>query len=135
MATATVDPSHQGVPNLPSQPTGIEENSPRSSNTSASNEKLDIASSPSRKWFSKNHDRNGFTVDRSASTKRRKTFWKSFKYLRDLTPQQVNDFMASYVIYNLDWNNEAEMVQALGLDYQQKVGDCLRSYYGVINHL
>ncbi|ETS87815.1 hypothetical protein PFICI_01643 [Pestalotiopsis fici W106-1] len=136
MATATVHPPHQGMPNLPSQPMG--ETSPRSSNTSASNEKIDIAATAttpaSRKWFFKHHD-NAFTVDRSASPKRRKTFWKSFKYLRDLTPQQVNDFMASYVIYNLDWNNEAEMIQALGLDYQKKVGDCLRAYYGVINHL
>jgi sterol 24-C-methyltransferase len=134
MATATLHPSHQQ--NVPAvvRPT-FEEDTPRSSNTSASNEKIDFSTAhASRKWFFKHHD-HAFTVDRSASPKRRKTFWKSFKYLRDLSPEQVNNFMASYVIYNLDWNNEDEMVAALGPDYQQKVGDCLRAYYGVINHL
>lgn len=43
--------------------------------------------------------------------------------------------MASYVIYNLDWKNEAEMIEALGPNYAEKVGDCLRAYYGVLNHL
>lgn len=74
-------------------------------------------------------------VERSASTKRSKTFWTSFRYLCNLTDKQVDDFMASYVIYNLDWENEPEMVAALGPDYKQKVGDSLRAYYGVMNHL
>ncbi|KAK6064688.1 methyltransferase domain-containing protein [Seiridium cupressi] len=134
MATATVLPSQQQ--SVPPAPTStFEEASPRSSNTSTSNEKIDLAgAAASRKWLFKRQG-NACLVDRSASPKRSKTFWKSFKYLKNLTPQQVDDFMASYVIYNLDWNNEAEMVDALGLDYQQKVGDCLRAYYGVINHL
>ncbi|KAI9369646.1 S-adenosyl-L-methionine-dependent methyltransferase [Aspergillus egyptiacus] len=71
----------------------------------------------------------------SASPKRWKTFWKSFRYLQHLTPKQVDDFMASYVIYNLDWSDEKQMVDALGDDYQAKVGDCLKAYYGVLNHL
>ncbi|PLB54688.1 S-adenosyl-L-methionine-dependent methyltransferase [Aspergillus steynii IBT 23096] len=71
----------------------------------------------------------------SASPKRWKTFWKSFRYLQNLTPKQVDDFMASYVIYNLDWSNEAQMVDELGPNYQEKVGDCLKAYYGVLNHL
>ncbi|KAL4936816.1 hypothetical protein BDV06DRAFT_85338 [Aspergillus oleicola] len=71
----------------------------------------------------------------SASPKRWRTFWKSFRYLQNLTPKQVDDFMASYVIYNLDWSDEKAMVQTLGPDYQSKVGDCLQAYYGVLNHL
>lgn len=73
--------------------------------------------------------------DRSVSTSRFKTFVRSFKYLYKLTPKEVDDFMASYIIYNLDWENEAEIIDTLGPDYQQKVGDCLKSYYGVLNHL
>lgn len=73
--------------------------------------------------------------DRSMSTNRLRTFYTSFKYLLRLSPQQVDDFMASYVIYNLDWNDEDSMIQTLGPNYQQKVGDCLRAYYGVLNHL
>ncbi|KAE8163675.1 S-adenosyl-L-methionine-dependent methyltransferase [Aspergillus tamarii] len=71
----------------------------------------------------------------SASPKRWKTFWTAFRYLQHLTPKQVDDFMASYVIYNLDWSNEKQMVEELGPNYQEKVGDCLKSYYGVLNHL
>ncbi|KAL4885446.1 S-adenosyl-L-methionine-dependent methyltransferase [Aspergillus karnatakaensis] len=71
----------------------------------------------------------------SASPKRWKTFWKSFRYLQHLTPKEVDDFMASYVIYNLDWSDEKQMVETLGPDYQSKVGDCLQAYYGVLNHL
>ena len=74
-------------------------------------------------------------VHNSASPKRWKTFWTSFRYLQNLTPQQADDFMASYVIYNLDWSDEEQMVAALGPDYQSKVGDCLKAYYGVLNHL
>ncbi|KAE8372969.1 S-adenosyl-L-methionine-dependent methyltransferase [Aspergillus bertholletiae] len=71
----------------------------------------------------------------SASPKRWKTFWSAFRYLQHLTPKQVEDFMASYIIYNLDWSNEKQMVEELGPNYQEKVGDCLKSYYGVLNHL
>ncbi|CBF85225.1 hypothetical protein AN1614.2 [Aspergillus nidulans FGSC A4] len=71
----------------------------------------------------------------SASPKRWKTFWKSFRYLQHLTSKQVDDFMASYIIYNLDWSDEKQMVETLGEDYQRKVGDCLQAYYGVLNHL
>lgn len=74
-------------------------------------------------------------LDRAVSTNRIRTFCSSFRYLLRLSPQQVNDFMASYIIYNLDWNDEESMIQALGPEYQQKLGDCLRAYYGVLNHL
>lgn len=74
-------------------------------------------------------------LDRSSTTSRVKTFTKSFAYLRNLTPKQVDDFMASYVIYSLDWADEPKMIETLGPDYAKKVGDCLTSYYGVLNHL
>ncbi|OJJ45132.1 hypothetical protein ASPZODRAFT_144432 [Penicilliopsis zonata CBS 506.65] len=72
---------------------------------------------------------------KTAAPKRYKTVWAALRYLRHLTPQQVDDFMASYVIYNLDWSDEGAMVAALGENYQQRVGECLRAYYGVLNHL
>lgn len=72
---------------------------------------------------------------RSVTPGRVKTFTKSFNYLRSLSKKQVDDFMASYVIYNLDWADEAKMVETLGPDYQKKVGDSLAAYYGVLNHL
>lgn len=78
---------------------------------------------------------SGADPDRSTNPGRVKTFAQAFNYLRNLNPQQVDDFMASYVIYNLDWANESQMTDALGPDYQKKVGDCLKAYYGVLNHL
>ena len=71
----------------------------------------------------------------AAAPKRWKSFWSAFRYLSNLSQKQVDDFMASYVIYNLDWSNEQAMVDVLGPNYQEKVGDCLKSYYGVLNHL
>jgi sterol 24-C-methyltransferase len=59
----------------------------------------------------------------------------SLKYLYSITPQQLDDFIASYQIYSLDWEDPVQMTAALGPNYQQKVGDCLRAYYGVLNHL
>lgn len=74
-------------------------------------------------------------LDRASQPNRLKTFRAAFKYLRDLTPAQVDDFMNSYVIYNLDWADPAAMTAALGPNYADRVGDCLRAYYGVMNHL
>jgi sterol 24-C-methyltransferase len=71
----------------------------------------------------------------SAATKRGKTFWTSVRYLHGLSEKQVDEFMASYVIYNLDWSDEKQMIAALGENYQERVRDCLKAYYGVINHL
>ncbi|KAJ5121323.1 uncharacterized protein N7515_009284 [Penicillium bovifimosum] len=78
---------------------------------------------------------HGKDLDNSASPKRWKTFWTSFRHLAHLTPKEVDDFMASYVIYNLDWSDEKKMTEELGPNYQEKVGACLKSYYGVLNHL
>lgn len=77
----------------------------------------------------------GAAVDRAVTTKRLKTFIKSFKRLHNLTPKEIDDFMASYQIYNLDWANEDEMIAAFGPNYAQRVGDCLQAYYSVLNHL
>ncbi|VUC30122.1 unnamed protein product [Clonostachys rosea] len=74
-------------------------------------------------------------VDRSASTKRWKTFARSFKHIYNLTPKEVEDFMRSYRIYENDWADEEKMIAAFGLDYQQQVGDSLKAYYSVLNHL
>jgi sterol 24-C-methyltransferase len=52
-----------------------------------------------------------------------------------LTKEQVDSFMKSYIIYDLDWENEREMINVLGPDYQKKVGACLSDYYSVLNHL
>ncbi|KAI0482681.1 S-adenosyl-L-methionine-dependent methyltransferase [Xylariaceae sp. FL0804] len=79
--------------------------------------------------------RSTYEVDRSASSNRLKTFMRAFKHIHDLTPQEVDDFMASYEIYNLDWADSEQMAASLGPDYQQRVGDCLRAYYSVLNHL
>ncbi|KAF7556513.1 hypothetical protein G7Z17_g1371 [Cylindrodendrum hubeiense] len=74
-------------------------------------------------------------VGQTVSPNRCKTFIKAVQHIHNLTPKEVADFMASYEIYNLDWTNEDEMIVAFGLDYQQHVGDCLRAYYSVLNHL
>jgi sterol 24-C-methyltransferase len=74
-------------------------------------------------------------VDRSASPGRLKTIRNSFRVLKNLTPKQMDDFMNSYVIYGLDWQDEAQMIATLGPDYPTVVHDCLISYYSVLNHL
>ncbi|KAK7417274.1 hypothetical protein QQX98_004708 [Neonectria punicea] len=73
--------------------------------------------------------------NRTVTPRRWRTFVKAFKRIHDLTPKEVEDFMASYEIYNLDWAKEDQMIAALGPNYQQRVGDCLRAYYSVLNHL
>ena len=89
----------------------------------------------SKGWRSKRLRRQAVQLDRSASPNRTATFWASFKYLYALSEREVEAFMDSYVIYGLDWANEDEMIAALGPDYQQRVGSCLKAYYGVLNHL
>ncbi|KAB5580192.1 S-adenosyl-L-methionine-dependent methyltransferase [Coniochaeta sp. 2T2.1] len=95
-------------------------------------EKHKLANSP----LSPRLGEDGLTdLDKSTLSNRLKTIRKSFKFLHDLTEKQVEDFMASYVIYNLDWADERQMIAALGPDYRDKVGECLKAYYGVLNHL
>jgi sterol 24-C-methyltransferase len=74
-------------------------------------------------------------LDRASQTSRLRTFRTSFRYLRNLTPQQVNDYMASYEIYNLDWDDKKAMRAALGPSYQSRIDSALEAYYHVINHL
>ncbi|KAF4835564.1 Squalene methyltransferase 1 [Colletotrichum tropicale] len=114
-------------------PTADVTDTPRSSSTS-SDDVSTLKPAAQASW-KKKHGVQHAAINRTASPKRSKTFWKSFKYLLDLTPKQVDDFMASYVIYSLDWADERQMIETLGPDYRQKVGDCLQSYYGVLNHL
>ncbi|KAF9873901.1 hypothetical protein CkaCkLH20_08635 [Colletotrichum karsti] len=106
---------------------------PRSSSTSTDDVST-LKPAAQASWKKKNSSQNG-QINRTASPKRSKTFWKSFKYLHDLTPKQVDDYMASYVIYGLDWADEQQMIDTLGPNYREKVGDCLQAYYGVLNHL
>lgn len=47
----------------------------------------------------------------------------------------MDDFVKSYVIYGLDWEDEAKMIAELGPDYPTVVHNCLVSYYSVLNHL
>lgn len=106
--------------------------SSRSSNTS--NEKIN-AVSPAPKPSTPAAKSGRPLIEASSTSERWRTFRASFKYLCNLTPAQVDDFMASYVIYNLDWADEQAMVAALGPDYQERVGECLKAYYGIMNHL
>lgn len=71
----------------------------------------------------------------TAPSQRVSTAWRSFRVLKNLKPEQVDNFLASYVIYSLDWNDEKLMEEKLGPDYQKKVGAALADYYGVLNHL
>ena len=63
------------------------------------------------------------------------TAWNSFRVLKGLTQQQIDNFMKSYVIYDLDWKDEKMMTETLGPDYQKRVGECLSDYYSVLNHM
>ena len=67
--------------------------------------------------------------------RRMETALRSFRVLKGLTKEQVDNFMNSYIIYDLDWADEDMMRETLGPDYQKKVGDCLRDYYSVLNHM
>ena len=63
------------------------------------------------------------------------TFVESMLAIRRLTPRQVDDFMASYVIYNLDWRDEQQMIETLGPSIRREVTECLIGRYSVLNHL
>lgn len=64
---------------------------------------------------------------------RLRTAYRSFRVLRRLEPSQVDAFLASYIIYSLDWNDEKRMLEVLGPNYQQRIGECLGDYYSVLN--
>ncbi|KAK4635920.1 Sterol 24-C-methyltransferase [Fulvia fulva] len=69
------------------------------------------------------------------TSRRIKTVIRSLRVLRGLTPEQVDNFMNSYKIYDLDWADEKSMLAALGQNYPERVGQCLADYYSVLNHL
>lgn len=69
----------------------------------------------------------------SQRLERVETAVRSFRILRRLTPEQIDAFMSSYVIYDLDWADEKMMIETLGPDYQKRVGQCLADYYGVLS--
>lgn len=144
MAVATASPRIQEQKQNASDPAstfnlnGRTDSSDSSRTSDISAEKARIkGQQPIRKSLAKKKygGASDYVVDRSASPNRFKTFLKAFKHIRDLSPQQVDDFMASYEIYNLDWADEDAMVAAFGTNYQQHVGRCLTAYYSVINHL
>lgn len=71
----------------------------------------------------------------TAAPSRPKTFFRAAHKLYALDEAQVSAFMDSYVIYGLDWKDESAMREALGDNFQQRVGDCLKAYYSILNHL
>ncbi|KAI1447856.1 S-adenosyl-L-methionine-dependent methyltransferase [Annulohypoxylon stygium] len=135
MATAVTATQPPIAPAIPGR--NDSSDSSRSSQTSTEKVKLSsqLRTSSSLSKRTRNSHDGQSQVDRSVQTKRWKTILKAIKHIHNLTPKEVDDFMASYEIYNLDWANEDEMVKAFGPNYQERVGDCLRSYYSVLNHL
>ncbi|KAI1401800.1 S-adenosyl-L-methionine-dependent methyltransferase [Hypoxylon fuscum] len=133
MAAATVSQPPITTTAIP----GRNDSSDSSRSSQTSTEKVKLASPLHTSSLPKHRSSQDgrWQVDRSVSPKRWKTFLKAFKHIHNLTPKEVDDFMASYEIYNLDWANEEDMVKAFGPNYQERVGDCLRSYYSVLNHL
>ncbi|KAI0005841.1 S-adenosyl-L-methionine-dependent methyltransferase [Xylariaceae sp. FL0662B] len=130
MATAvTHPPDTSAVPGRSNDST----DSARTSETS--NEKAQLAQPLKKNSLTKQDGGHQQSTDRPVSPNRWKTFVKAFKHIRNLTPKEVDDFMSSYEIYNQDWANQDAMIHAFGPNYQQRVGDCLRAYYSVLNHL
>ncbi|KAK3704261.1 hypothetical protein LTR37_013935 [Vermiconidia calcicola] len=78
---------------------------------------------------------SGRKVRRPRSLQRMETALHSFRVLRGLTKKQVDNFLNSYVIYDLDWVDEGQIIEVLGPDYQKQIGECLSDYYSVLNHL
>lgn len=62
------------------------------------------------------------------------TMFRSFKAIYQLSPQQVEDFVKAYDIYNCDWIQGQAMMDAHEVDYAQ-VKENLLNWYSVINHL
>ena len=119
------------APNLPADPVLQDGNGATSSSRSSDvvNEK-DLVSPETHTSLRQRHG-----SDRTISPRRWRTLLRAFTHIYDLTPEEVDNFMASYEIYNLDWADEDKMVAAFGANYQQHVGDCLQAYYSVLNHL
>ena len=89
---------------------------------------IELDPAPHKPIFQKNSTR-------LRKRQRIETAFRSFRVLKNLSPDQVERFMKSYVIYNLDWADEHTMIETLGPEYQKKVGECLADYYCVLNHM
>ncbi len=63
------------------------------------------------------------------------TVLKSFKTIYSLPPEKIDAFLNSYIIYDHDWINEAEMIKEIGNSYYSEVKKKLIDYYSVLNHL
>ena len=63
------------------------------------------------------------------------TFVKSFVFLCFLSKQKLDAFLNAYVIFDLDWSREEEMVSVLGQDVVSGLRRKLVDYYSVLNHL
>ena len=59
----------------------------------------------------------------------------SFKTLYTLPRETVDAFLASYVIYEHNWNNERGMIEQFGTNYCTEVSRRLVDYYRVLNYL
>lgn len=63
------------------------------------------------------------------------TVLKSLKALYTLPQDKVDAFVNSYAIYDYDWDNEEELIKAMGKDYYKEVKRKLIDCYSVWNHL
>ncbi|MBU6446851.1 MAG: class I SAM-dependent methyltransferase, partial [Verrucomicrobia bacterium] len=64
-----------------------------------------------------------------------KTIANSFKVLYTLSPEKLDAFLNSYIIYDHDWVDEESMIRSMGRDYANVVKQKLVDYYSVLNHL
>jgi sterol 24-C-methyltransferase len=114
---------------------------PTHSPASSSNDDLSQAPEDEKPQLNAKDVRAALTLGKALSQSRLslpsrlRTKWQSFRTLYKLTPAEVDAFMASYIIYSLDWADAAQMTAALGPKYRERVGDSLQAYYGVLNHL
>jgi len=63
------------------------------------------------------------------------TILNSIKTLYTLSPEKVRAFIDSYDIFNYDWKNEKELIEAFGPDYYTEVKKRVIDFYSVLNHL
>lgn len=74
------------------------------------------------------------TVSTSSTFYRLSTILSSFKALYTLSPQQVDDFIKAYEIYDCDWVQGQAVKDNQNVDYAE-VKKNLLNWYSVINHL
>lgn len=74
------------------------------------------------------------TVNANSKLYRLSTIAHSFKALYQLSPQQVDDFIKSYEIYDCDWVQGQAIKDSKNIEYGH-VKKSLLNWYGVLNHL